>query len=111
MMTTDEKWKPCEPGMIQEVAEQELRQERQATMTRRALFSVVLAVGAGVAYSVIPRGERSAVALTCSKTLQIAESYVRGELSKEDTALVDAHLEKCQKCMGYVEDLREQLNA
>lgn len=110
-MTSDDQWKPCESGTIQEVAEQKRTADRREAITRRAMFSTVLVASAAVGYSLMQNTMGSATSLNCRQTCNLAEQYVLGELSNWQTKRVHAHLEKCPKCLTHVQRLTEQLNA
>lgn len=114
-MTTDDNWQPCQPGTIQEIAQQQQHSERRETMTRRAVFSTVLLAGAGITYSLLNRNAaqpgQQLAALNCRQTLALAEQYLSGQLDAQQVVLVDAHLAKCGKCADHIASLSQSAQA
>ena len=104
-MTDDKNWKPCPPGTIKAVANRQSESDRSETMTRRAAFGMVAAVGIGISYAVWTRATAS-VALTCAQTKSLARRFVLGQLTPEESSAVVAHCEKCKPCAQYIERLR-----
>ena len=47
--------------------------------------------------------------LTCREVVEIVSDYLEGALSPEDRARFDAHLETCDGCTAYVEQMRETI--
>lgn len=110
-MNTENNWKPCQPGTIQEIAQQQQDSERRQTMNRRAMISTVLLAGAGITYSLANRELEQQVpqlaALDCEQTVALADQYVVGQLDDQQVVLVDAHLAKCGKCADYFASLKD----
>ena len=106
-MTPDENWKPCPPGTIDAVAKDQQRADDQQQMTRRAVVSLAAVAGAGVAYSLLPKQPSAIAQLTCAEVKSMASDYVTGQLTPDQSAAVDAHLDHCVQCETFVDNLRE----
>jgi anti-sigma factor (TIGR02949 family) len=48
--------------------------------------------------------------VTCKEVVEIVSDYLEGALSPEDRARFEAHLETCEGCTSYVEQMRETIS-
>jgi predicted anti-sigma-YlaC factor YlaD len=44
--------------------------------------------------------------LTCRRAVELVTDYLEGALDPEDEARLEAHLQRCQGCTAYVEQMR-----
>jgi anti-sigma factor RsiW len=47
--------------------------------------------------------------LTCQELTEVLTDYLEGAMSPEDVARFDAHLELCEGCVTYVEQMRQTI--
>jgi anti-sigma factor RsiW len=47
--------------------------------------------------------------LSCQELVELVTDYVEGALSAEQHELVDRHVETCQGCRTYVEQMRQTI--
>ena len=47
--------------------------------------------------------------LTCQELTEVLTDYLEGVMSPEDVARFDAHLEVCDGCVTYVEQMRRTI--
>jgi anti-sigma factor RsiW len=47
--------------------------------------------------------------LSCQELVELVTDYVEGALSQDEHARVDRHLETCQGCQTYVEQMRQTI--
>ena len=45
-------------------------------------------------------------AISCQEVVEIVTDYLEGRLSPEDAAIFEAHLELCDGCRWYLEQIR-----
>ena len=45
-------------------------------------------------------------AINCQEVVEVVTDYLEGRLSPEDVAIFEAHLELCDGCRWYVEQMR-----
>jgi anti-sigma factor RsiW len=45
-------------------------------------------------------------AIRCQEVVEVVTDYLEGRLSPEDVAIFEAHLELCDGCRWYVEQMR-----
>jgi predicted anti-sigma-YlaC factor YlaD len=48
-------------------------------------------------------------AITCQELTEVLTDYLEGVMSAEDRARFDAHLEICDGCVTYVEQMRQAI--
>ena len=44
--------------------------------------------------------------ITCQEVVEVVTDYLEGRMSPEDVAIFEAHLELCDGCKWYVEQMR-----
>jgi predicted anti-sigma-YlaC factor YlaD len=44
--------------------------------------------------------------ITCQEVVEVVTDYLEGRMSPEDVAIFEAHLELCDGCRWYVEQMR-----
>ena len=49
--------------------------------------------------------------LTCQELTEVLTDYLEGVMSPEDVARFDAHLELCEGCVTYVEQMRQTIRS
>lgn len=47
--------------------------------------------------------------VACNELVELVTNYLEGALSPEDTARFEAHIEMCEGCRMYVDQLRDTL--
>ena len=47
--------------------------------------------------------------LTCQELTEVLTDYLEGVMSPEDVARFEAHLELCEGCVTYVEQMRQTI--
>ena len=45
-------------------------------------------------------------AISCQEVVELVTDYLEGRMSPEDVAIFEAHLELCEGCKWYVEQMR-----
>jgi anti-sigma factor RsiW len=45
-------------------------------------------------------------AISCQEVVEVVTDYLEGRMSPEDVAIFEAHLELCDGCKWYVEQMR-----
>lgn len=103
-MTNDRNWQPCEPGTIQKMADEQLKSEQSATITRRTVLMSTVGVAGALCVALL-RQQPAVAELTCYETRGMARAYVRGKLPATDVAAVEAHLSRCSHCTTYLRKL------
>jgi len=101
------QWKPCSPGVLQQVASTQLgRNRRRHLLGLIAGISALAAVGGGSAVGYALSKSRSNSrrntnplgALGCISVMDMMPNYLDGELDKLVSEQVTTHLLKCTKC-------------
>jgi anti-sigma factor RsiW len=49
--------------------------------------------------------------MACDELVELVSDYIEGHLSAPDVSRFDAHLEICEGCSNYVEQMRETIDA
>jgi predicted anti-sigma-YlaC factor YlaD len=49
--------------------------------------------------------------LTCQELTEVLTDYLEGVMSPEDVARFDAHLELCEGCVTYVDQMRRTIRS
>ena len=49
--------------------------------------------------------------MTCQELTEVLTDYLEGVMAPEDVARLEAHLELCEGCVTYVEQMRETIRA
>jgi anti-sigma factor RsiW len=49
--------------------------------------------------------------LSCEQLVELVTDYLEGTLAPEDVAAFEAHLEECDGCRTYVDQMRETIAA
>ena len=49
--------------------------------------------------------------MTCQELTEVLTDYLEGVMSPEDVARFDAHLELCEGCVTYVEQMRQTIRS
>jgi anti-sigma factor RsiW len=49
--------------------------------------------------------------ITCQEVVEVVTDYLEGRMSPEDVAVFEAHLELCDGCKWYVEQMRVTIAA
>jgi anti-sigma factor RsiW len=49
--------------------------------------------------------------MTCQELTEVLTDYLEGVMSPEQAAELEAHLELCEGCVTYVEQMRETIRA
>ena len=49
--------------------------------------------------------------ITCQEVVEVVTDYLEGRMSPEDVAIFEAHLELCDGCRWYVEQMRVTIAA
>jgi predicted anti-sigma-YlaC factor YlaD len=49
--------------------------------------------------------------MACNELVELVSDYIEGRLQPRDVARFDAHLEICEGCRTYVDQMRETINA
>jgi anti-sigma factor RsiW len=49
--------------------------------------------------------------LTCQELTEVLTDYLEGVMSPEDVARFEAHLELCEGCVTYVEQMRQTIRS
>jgi anti-sigma factor RsiW len=50
-------------------------------------------------------------ALVCREFVELVTDYLEGGLSARDRARFEAHLDECDGCAGYLEDMRRMVDS
>ncbi|HEX5621326.1 MAG TPA: zf-HC2 domain-containing protein [Solirubrobacteraceae bacterium] len=50
-------------------------------------------------------------AISCQEVVEVITDYLEGKLSPEDVAIFEAHLELCDGCKWYLEQMRTTIAA
>ncbi len=107
-MTDDTSWKPCTPGTIQEVANQQKQTEESQMMNRRAAFGLVATIGAGLSYAVWNQTGRTTAQITCSQVESWADDFINGRLDSDKVVMLKAHCQKCPPCAEHLAEMIEE---
>lgn len=51
------------------------------------------------------------LSVSCSEVVELITDYLEGRLSDERRADVEAHLELCDPCVVYIEQMRQTIDA
>ncbi len=100
-MTSNDKWKPCPPGTIEKIVSENRRSDRQALVTRRALFGGAAASVTGLCLMLLKRP--SAVTMSCKEVVALSGDFVEGTLDAARHSLVEAHCRKCPPCARHIQ--------
>ncbi len=109
-LTNQTKWRSCQPGELQLLAQRRLAAERRAFLMRSGgiIGSAVLMIGGVyVGYSAMrPMEEPTFGGIVCSKLRAIASEYARGQLSSELRQQISTHLSLCESCQTYMKNMK-----
>jgi anti-sigma factor RsiW len=50
-------------------------------------------------------------AISCQEVVEVVTDYLEGRLAAEDVAIFEAHLELCDGCRWYLEQMRTTIEA
>ena len=50
-------------------------------------------------------------AISCQEVVEVVTDYLEGKLSPEDVAILEAHLELCDGCRWYLDQMRITITA
>jgi anti-sigma factor RsiW len=50
-------------------------------------------------------------AISCQEVVEVITDYLEGRLSPDDTAIFEAHLELCDGCRWYLDQMRSTIAA
>jgi predicted anti-sigma-YlaC factor YlaD len=50
-------------------------------------------------------------AISCQEVVEVITDYLEGKLAAEDAAIFEAHLELCEGCRWYLEQMRTTITA
>ncbi|MEO8270419.1 MAG: zf-HC2 domain-containing protein [Aureliella sp.] len=105
MNSADSQWEPCPPGTFDTVVGQVNRSRAIREFATRGSLLVICAFAIfGGAFAMRSQFQQTSTA--CSQVATLLPAYVAGQLDEDQTRLVDAHLQGCERCRVKLSNMR-----
>lgn len=98
-------WEPVPAGSLERCARTWRGRERRQRLVSVASALLLLVAFGGAFWWLLPT-TLIAHDITCSECHNLAESYVRKTIGRQDRLNVDVHLSHCEHCVQYVQSLQ-----